>query len=212
MSQVHTRSAQSLDTGAVVRALTNLIVLLLFALLAFASIRHFLATGTLKSFGVLIANSLFVGLFLFRRQARSEATAPSLWLLSLAGTALPLLMRPTEGGLFAGAGHWIQFAGVMFVIAGLLSLRRSFAIVPANRGIQVDGMYRFVRHPLYSAELLLLLGVALANPSVLNWTIWIIECGLQCARARAEERFLSDDPEYRTYLERVRYRLVPGLV
>lgn len=212
MSRIDTRPAHSLDTGAVLRAFTNLVVLILFALLAFASIRHFAVTGTVKSFGILIANSLFVGLFLFRKQAKAEATAPTLWLLSLAGTALPLLMRPTEGGLFTIAGNWIQFAGIMFVVAGLLSLRRSFAIVPANRGIQVDGMYRFVRHPLYSAELLLFLGVALANPSVLNWSIWIIECGLQFARARIEERFLSEDPDYRSYLERVRYRLVPGLL
>jgi protein-S-isoprenylcysteine O-methyltransferase Ste14 len=42
--------------------------------------------------------------------------------------------------------------------------------------------------------------------------LWIALCGVQFARARAEEEFLSSDPLYRAYRERVRYRLIPGVV
>jgi protein-S-isoprenylcysteine O-methyltransferase Ste14 len=52
----------------------------------------------------------------------------------------------------------------------------------------------------------------LVNPSLANWAIWLCECGLQFARARAEEEFLSVDPVYRAYRERVRYRLIPGVL
>jgi len=69
-----------------------------------------------------------------------------------------------------------------------------------------------VRHPIYFSELVALLGAVLINPSVANWTIWLCECGLQYARARAEENFLSSDPIYRSYRERVPYRLIPGLI
>jgi protein-S-isoprenylcysteine O-methyltransferase Ste14 len=52
----------------------------------------------------------------------------------------------------------------------------------------------------------------LVNPALANWLLWLCECGLQVARALAEENLLLSDPEYRAYRARVRYRLVPGLV
>jgi protein-S-isoprenylcysteine O-methyltransferase Ste14 len=97
-------------------------------------------------------------------------------------------------------------------VAALFSLKRSFGVVPANRGIQDGGLYRFVRHPLYAAELLALLGVLIANASILNALIWTAECALQCLRARAEEQLLGTDATYRAYRGRVRYRLIPGLI
>ena len=65
------------------------------------------------------------------------------------------------------------------MIAALLSLQRSFGIVPANRGIREGGLYRIVRHPLYAAELLVFLGVVLVTPTPWNILIWTIECGVQ---------------------------------
>jgi protein-S-isoprenylcysteine O-methyltransferase Ste14 len=213
---MHTATASSGHRPSVVasvlQATANLLVLALFALLAVASYRQFLADGSFKSFGVLTANAMFAGLFLLRREAKSEETALSIWILSLAGTTFPLLMRPIASSPWQDAGHALQFVGIVLVIVALLSLRRSFAVVPANRGIRVDGMYRYVRHPLYAAELLLLLGVVVANPSTLNILIWCAECVLQYARARVEESFLAADPDYHAYLGRVRHRLVPGIV
>lgn len=58
-------------------------------------------------------------------------------------------------------------------------------------------------------ELILVLGVVLTNPSALNAAIWVCECVLQLARARAEERFLSADPLYAAYCAQVRRRLIP---
>ena len=199
------------NAGAVLRSAANGLLALMFALLVLVSVQTFTATGSVKSFAVLAANVLVMSLFLMRREAKSETTAPVLWLLSYAGTFFPMMLRPADGGALESIGYAIQLTGTVFLIVALLSLQRSFAIVPANRGIQVEGAYRLVRHPLYAAELFLLLGVVLANPSVLNAAIWLIECGLQLARARAEERFLSADPDYRAYTDRVRYRLVPGL-
>lgn len=198
--------------AGILRATANLLVLGLFALLALASYHQFLAAGSAKAFGVLVANAMFAGLFLCRREAKTEATAVSIWLLSLGGTTLPLLMRPTEAAPLENLGHALQFVGIVLVILALMSLRRSFAVVPAHRGIRVDGMYRFVRHPLYAAELVLLAGVVIANPSTLNVLIWCAECVLQYARSRVEEDFLATDPDYRAYLGRVRHRLVPGVV
>lgn len=191
----------------------NLMIVLLFTLLAIASFHQYLASRSLKAFGVLAVNTLFLALFLTRKPAKAETTSLPLWLLGFAGTALPWLLRPTAAiGHSAGLSSTIQFSGLVMLTIALLSLRRSFAVVPGNRGIQRGGSYRLIRHPVYLSELTVLLGVVLANPTWLNAAIWVCECALQLARLRAEERFLSADPLYRAYCKRVRYRLIPGIV
>jgi protein-S-isoprenylcysteine O-methyltransferase Ste14 len=207
--------AQSASTSRIVRifqAALNILLIALFVLLAVVSCRHFAASRSVRSFGILAINALFLGLFLSRRPAKSETPRLSLWLLSLTGTALPLLLRPTVPAGFVGVGVVIQVTGILMVAASLLSLRRSFAVVPANRGIRDGGLYHIVRHPIYISELITLLGAVLVSPSMANWIIWVCECGLQFARACAEEDFLAADPVYRAYRERVPYRLVPGLL
>src|SRR5262249_18537817 len=134
------------------------------------------------------------------------------WFLCGADTACPLAVPSSDGAGLMLIGSVIQITGILFIACGLLSLRRSFAVVPGNRGVRDGGLYRIVRHPIYLAELVAVLGAVLVNPSVSNWAIWLCACGLQYARARAEENFLSSDPAYRAYRERVRYRLIPGLI
>lgn len=195
----------------VLRTAMNLLITLLFVLLAVASYREFVRTGSVRAFGVLAVNCLFLVLFLIRREATSETTSPRLWMLAFAGSMAPLLLRPTGHAALAG-GYAVQLAGLAMLAAALLSLRRSFAVVPGHRGIRQGGFYRIVRHPVYLSELTVTLGVVLAYPTLYNAGIWALECVLQLARARAEERFLCADPVYETYYMKVRYRLVPGVL
>ena len=210
--QMLPESASTSRAVRIIQAALNILLITLFLLLAVVSYRHFTASRSVCSFSILAVNALFLGLFLSRRPAESETPRLSLWLLSITGTALPLLLRPTDSAGFVGVGVVVQITGVVMVAAGLLSLRRSFAVVPGNRGIRDGGLYRVVRHPIYISELIALLGAVLVSPSLTNWSIWLCECGLQFARARAEEDFLAADPVYRAYRERVPYRLLPGLL
>lgn len=198
---------------AVLYALMNLLLVLLLTLLAIASFHQYLGSRSLKAFGILAINMLFLALFVTRRPAKTETTSLPLWLLGFGGSALPLLLRPAAGAdTAADLGSAVQLSGLLLLAIALLSLRRSFAIVPGNRGIRQGGSYRLVRHPVYLAELTVFFGVALANPTWLNCAVWVCECVVQLARARAEERFLSADPVYQAYCERVRYRLIPWVV
>jgi len=189
----------------------NLVIVALFTLLVMGSFQRYHASGSLQSFGVLAVNTLFLVLFLTRKPAKAETSSVPLWLLGFAGTALPLLLRPTAGRSDSSLGSIIALCGLVMLAGALLSLRRSFAVVPGNRGIQSGGMYRLVRHPVYLSELITLLGLVLANPTALNAVIWVCECALQLARARAEERFLAADPLYAVYCARVRHRLIPWI-
>jgi len=202
----------SLTLARLCQATINMLMVVLFGLLVISASHHFATTGSTRFLGIFAVNFLFLGLFITRRAAKEETDSLPLWLLAIAGTACPLLLRPSDGAGFMIIGSIVQVTGIVLIVCGLLSLRRSFAVVPGNRGIRDGGLYRIIRHPLYFSELVALLGAVLVNPSVANWTIWLCEFSLQYARARAEENFLSSDPAYRAYSERVRYRLIPGLI
>lgn len=212
-SNPQTPAQISATAAGVLYASMNLLLVVLLTLLAIASFHQYIGSRSLKAFGVLAVNILFLALFVTRRPAKAETTSLPLWLLGFGGSALPLLLRPAAGaGSAADLGSALQLSGLLLLAVALLSLRRSFAIVPGNRGIRQGGSYRLVRHPVYLAELTVFFGVVLANPTWLNCAVWACECVVQLARARAEERFLSADPLYRAYCERVRYRLIPWVV
>lgn len=190
------------------KALGTGLVASVFTLLLVACVREFMRTHAPDSLGVVIVNALFVFLYLTRSDPKSVSVSPSDWALSFAGTTLPLLMRPSPGG-FESFGLALQLLGMALIVAAMISLSRSFGVVPANRGVREGGLYRVVRHPLYAGEIVFITGFVLLNPSVANIFVWVLDCVLQVWRACAEERFLSADPQYRSYCQRTRYRLLP---
>ncbi|CDX57835.1 Isoprenylcysteine carboxyl methyltransferase [Mesorhizobium plurifarium] len=105
----------------------------------------------------------------------------------------------------------LQFLALWLVIWGKMSLGRSFAILPANRGVVTSGAYRFVRHPIYAGYLAGHILFLLSSFSLYNFTVYATITLFQIHRILREERILALTPEYRDYLGRVRYRLCPGI-
>ena len=105
----------------------------------------------------------------------------------------------------------ISGVGLMIVVVGKVSLGRSFGLTPANRGIVCTGLYRFVRHPIYLGYLITHIGFVIANP--VNWNLAVLAAAdiALMLRAIREERTLGLDPEYQQYLQRVHWRIVPGV-
>jgi protein-S-isoprenylcysteine O-methyltransferase Ste14 len=198
--------------ASAIKIIANVVIVVALGMLAYACYLKYHATGALNWLGLLMVNSIFVAMYIARRDATSISRSPALWLLAFAGTCLPLAFRPTISSSWASMGNILQAAGLIAVCASMLSLRRSFGIVPANRGVRTEGLYNVVRHPLYASELFAMLGFVIVNPSSWNIALWIFDCGLQLTRACAEERFLSADPAYMRYQARVKYRLVPLVI
>lgn len=162
---------------------------------------------------LLISEAAVVIFTLIRRPTSDISLRLGDWLLAVTATAAPLLIQP---GLdifpaLAPLGVLLVLAGNVFQGLAKLSLRRSFGIAPANRGIKADGLYRFVRHPMYAGYLIVHIGVLILMPSVINCVIYAIGWWAQILRLRAEEELLSQDPAYVAFKEKVRYRLIPGL-
>ena len=72
------------------------------------------------------------------------------------------------------------------------------------------GLYGIVRHPMYSATLLLFLSMPIVLGSVWSFLIFMVYPFIIAARLKDEEKFLEEELEgYREYKEKVKYRLIP---
>ena len=96
-------------------------------------------------------------------------------------------------------------------IASLLSLGRRFGVFPALRGLMTRGTYRLVRHPMYLAYMLADIGYNLQEWNFGTALLMMAGWASLLFRIHAEERILSQDAGWSTYVALVRYRLLPGL-
>lgn len=175
------------------------------------SYAHFLgfnATGDLSYLLFCAAETLAAVLFLVRSNAVTVSTARLDWVLAISATFSPFLFAPAAWGVLPQAKLLI-LAGSGAQIAGLLSLNRSFGLVPAKREIKTGGLYRIVRHPLYASYFVSFSGYVLANTSIANLVVYVSAISLLFFRLLREEKHLSLDPEYRAYMQQVKYRIVP---
>jgi protein-S-isoprenylcysteine O-methyltransferase Ste14/uncharacterized membrane protein (UPF0127 family) len=206
---VPVRSAWS----AVATATCNLLLAALFGLLAAVHLRAAVHTGRWATLlPMVVQEGILLALFLTRRRPLVSSTRPFDWTVGMLGMFLPLLFRPAaEPGALLWLGRPIQILGVVLGSVAALCLGRSIGIVAANRGVQAGGLYRVVRHPLYTAQMLGNLGYAVSYPTPANVAIAIASFVTLNVRAIVEERLLAPDPSYREYLRRTRWRLVPLL-
>lgn len=150
-------------------------------------------------------------LFLIRRIPRTTAASPRAWAVTFFAVFSVMMLRPEDNRGWMAVGIPLMQIGLTFHVLTLLSLGRSFGIIPANRGVRRGGTYRLVRHPLYFSIVITLTGYLICNPSLYNVVAFVIGIGLHLLRIREEERVLGLDQGYREYSARVRWRLIPFL-
>ncbi len=162
---------------------------------------------------LLIGETSIMVFTLLRRPTNAISMRLGDWMLALTATAAPMLIQPGYDMLPAlhPLGVALVVAGNVVHIGAKLSLRRSFGIAPANRGVKVSQFYRFVRHPMYAGYLLVHLGIMILMPLPLNAVIYAIGWWAQILRLKAEEHLLGQDPAYAEYMQKVRWRLIPGV-
>ena len=148
-----------------------------------------------------------------------------LLILAWVGFFVPLIWVASQAFSFAeyelSAGPFV--AGVMCLVIGLWLFYRSHADLGTNWSITLEirerhrlithGVYRHIRHPMYSALALYAIGQALAIP---NWVAGpsnlIAFAILLALRVHAEERMMVREfgDEYTLYSARTK-RLIPGV-
>ena len=156
----------------------------------------------------LVSETIVIIMVTFRRTANEISRRSADWAIGFTGTLLPLIVVRSDGAVLAD-GSMLLLLGFGVAIRAKLSLRRSFGVVAANRGVRTGGLYGLVRHPMYLGYFLTHLGFLLTNPVLWNAAVYVAWTACQLYRIRAEERVLSGDTAYEAFARRTRYRLVP---
>jgi protein-S-isoprenylcysteine O-methyltransferase Ste14 len=114
-------------------------------------------------------------------------------------------------GVALGAAAAFLLAYVLYaeVLRENTYLSRTIEVQEGQRVIDT-GLYGIVRHPMYSATLLLFLSMPLVLGSLYAFVIFLVYPFLIARRILDEEAFLAQElPGYRAYQEKVRWRLMP---
>jgi protein-S-isoprenylcysteine O-methyltransferase Ste14 len=154
-------------------------------------------------------------LFTVRMPRRGSRASPAGMAIALGGTfALTLigLLPPAEPSPWLLVpGLLLMIVGITFGIYALGCLGTSFGIFPEARALVTNGPYRYIRHPLYLAEIISAAGLILGAFSGWSVGLFVIFVVLQYGRAILEERALTRTiPDYPAYAART-WRILPGI-
>jgi protein-S-isoprenylcysteine O-methyltransferase Ste14 len=105
----------------------------------------------------------------------------------------------------------LTIIGSVGAVVALSQLGRSFSLMAETRQLVTTGPYRFVRHPLYLAEEIAIVGLFMQFASLWTALLFAAHIAFQLRRMHNEELVLSASfPEYVAY-RRNTSRLIPGV-
>jgi protein-S-isoprenylcysteine O-methyltransferase Ste14 len=189
------------------------IVSILFLMLSANLLDEFQRTGHVTGLLLLVSEALVVLLMIIRRPAQFIDRSPIAACVTVVSVVGPELLRANTVGAMAPdvLTATMSAAGLVLVVVAKVTLGRSFGLIPANRGVVVQGPYKAMRHPIYAGYLITHVAFLLAYPSL--WNVSIVLAGdlALVVRALLEERVLTRDPRYRRYCTQVNWHLVPGV-
>ena len=132
------------------------------------------------------------------------------------------------GFVLAGLNYrynWIQLPNIVVIIASIIFLISYilYALVLRenaflSRTIQVQenqkvidtGLYKIVRHPMYSATLFLFLSMPLILGSLISFIIFLVYPFIIAKRIKNEEEILEKELKgYKEYKNKVKYKMIP---
>jgi protein-S-isoprenylcysteine O-methyltransferase Ste14 len=141
---------------------------------------------------------------------------PSSWLVglqfALIGALLLTCWPPAEGAPLPAVLVLLLAAAVVGIAALAANRPGNFNIQPELKpGAQLvtSGIYRWIRHPMYSAVLLAMLATVLTDPRPWRIALWMALLAVLLAKAQREERYLLQRfARYADYRART-WRLLP---
>jgi len=149
-------------------------------------------TSGLIFFALLVVRDLAASWFLISRKRSKEINDSRLIeLLAYISSASPFLYL-NSGYSLANAdliSSILAIVGFTISTLALFDLGASFGVSPANRGVVRTGLYRYIRHPMYSGYAISELGFIFLNP--VNLIIYCISICLYFLRAKHESKILK---------------------
>jgi protein-S-isoprenylcysteine O-methyltransferase Ste14 len=160
-------------------------------------------------------SGLQIALFIVRRLPEQRAAGfwPRASAIVGSNGALIFLFLPRahESPALLVASTLVAVVGFAASIIVAATLGRSFSILPQARKLVINGPYRWVRHPLYLAQLITISGLMWQFVQPWAFLIACVTAAMQFPRMHYEERILAETyPPYRAYMARTK-RLIPGI-
>jgi protein-S-isoprenylcysteine O-methyltransferase Ste14 len=145
--------------------------------------------------------------------------------IMLPAVAAILPIAALDAGRFGWSSPppWVVLVGYVAILAGVAATAWAQAVNPFfEPGVRIQlerhqrvidaGPYRLVRHPGYSAAIVLFLGMPLSLGSLWALIPVALASAVLLLRTSWEDRLLRAElPGYQDYARRVRWRLAPGL-
>ncbi len=196
----------------------------------------FLPAGTLYYWNawlfvaVLFVPMLFLGVMMLfkspklleKRLDAKEKVNEQKWVVVLSG--IMFVAAFVVAGLnFRFSWHslpdYVIWIGVVFFLLSYLiyaEVMRENAFLSRTIEIQENqkvidtGLYGIVRHPMYSATLIMFLSIPLILGSVISFAIMLAYIPIIAVRMNSEEQVLEEGLRgYKEYKQRVRYKVIP---
>jgi protein-S-isoprenylcysteine O-methyltransferase Ste14 len=193
-------------------------LMLMLDLVALAHDRADGAPGALRWLGAALVcafYALIIWCYLRRPPAVASTSSIAAHLAAVAATlapfVFPLLPAARSGAWQQGVADALLVCGTAWSVWSVQSLGRSLSVLAQARELVNRGPYRWVRHPLYTGEIVSCLGLLVAAGTIAAVATWLALCALQVFRARREEGVLLRAlPGYRAYRSRTA-ALLPGV-
>jgi protein-S-isoprenylcysteine O-methyltransferase Ste14 len=111
------------------------------------------------------------------------------------------------------AGLLLYTAGLLIAVSARLQLGRNWSDIEVahlkrDHAVVSNGLYRYIRHPIYTGDLLLLAGLELALNSWLVVGVAVLAVAVSQKAAREERDLVSGLPAYAAYCRRTK-RFIP---
>ena len=187
----------------------NIVFALLWSRFAYVYAAAFLTNPALVTALFFVLETIIVVAFCIRRPALIQSNQWRDWVPACGAIVFGMLFQPSRETQDLVIGYILEIVGICVAMLGMFSLGRSFAILPANRGLQTGGLYACIRHPVYAGYMLLYTGYTVLNPLGANVVVLLFCVGMLFWRAANEEQLLARDPSWLTYAKRVRWRILP---
>jgi len=120
-----------------------------------------------------------------------------------------LLPKPTFISVVGAVLFLLSYVLYGLVLRQNTYLSRTIEIQEGQKVVD-QGLYGIMRHPMYSATLLMFLSMPLVLGSLISFFIFLFYPLIIACRIKSEECFLEENlPGYREYKQKVPYRLIP---
>ena len=163
-------------------------------------------------FAFLIHNLVLAFVFLFRYPQRStdkNILHQLIALIAFFSGAFFMGQSKIDNAILYSISTYFTLTTIVLGLVTLLNLGKSFGVLIAFRKVKTKGLYSVVRHPMYGTDILVRVGFLIGHYSLFSLFVAILSTSCYIYRAILEERFLSQQLEYRDYQKVVKFRFIP---